>query len=126
MSTWHYFKDSEVMGLDRELVSMLDLARDKAGVPFLITSGLRTPERNSMLTGAVSDSAHLKGLAVDLALSGSDHILNRILYGLYIAGFDRIGQYFSVEGKTLIPHHLHVDIDKTKPSQVTFSLLEQN
>lgn len=126
VSNYKYFSDEELKGLDKELCAMLDLARDRAGVPFIITSGLRTPEQNSNLNGAVSDSAHLSGLAVDLALSGSDHILNRILYGLFQAGFDRIGLYFSVEGKSLVPHHLHCDIDKTKPTQVTWSLLEQN
>lgn len=126
MSQYHYFTDAEVVGLDKELCAMLDLARDKAGVPFVITSGLRTADQNSALSGAVSDSAHLKGLAVDLEVSGDDHALNRMMYGLDLAGFCRIGLYFSIEGSTLMPRHIHVDVDTSKPQQVTWSLIEQN
>lgn len=126
MSQYHYFTDAEVSGLDKELCAKLDLARDKAGVPFVITSGLRTADQNSALSGSVSDSAHLKGLAVDLEVSGDDHVLNRMMYGLYQAGFCRIGLYFVIEGSKLIPHHLHVDLDASKPQEVTWSLLEMN
>lgn len=126
---WRYFNiqdDPLIVGLDNELMAMLDMARDKAGVPFLITSGKRTADQNSALSGAVSDSSHLAGLAVDMSTIGDDHVLNRMLFGLFAAGFDRIGLYFSLSGSTLTPHHLHVDIDKTKPPQVTWSLMEQN
>lgn len=123
---FRYFKDSEIVGLDKELVAMLDLARDKAGVPFVITSGLRTADQNSALHGAVSDSAHLTGFAVDMSTNGDDHQLNRMLYGLSVAGFDRIGLYFSLEGTKLVPRHIHVDIDKSKPPEVTWALLEAN
>lgn len=126
VSSYHYFSDDEIKGLDKELCAMLDLARDKAGVPFIITSGLRTYDQNSALNGSVSDSAHLSGLAVDMSTNGDDHQLNRMLFGLYAAGFDRIGLYFSVQDSKLIPHHIHVDIDKSKPSQATWSNIERN
>lgn len=129
MSNWKHFSDEEVAGLDKELVARLDMAREKAGVPFIITSGKRTPEQNTHLVGAVFDSAHLTGLAVDLA-TGDDHTKNRIVYGLCIAGLaDRIGEYFSVDATNpdrLITHHLHVDCDTTKPQQVTWALIERN
>lgn len=126
---WTYFNvenDPLILGLDTELMAKLDLARSKAGLPFIITSGKRTADQNAALNGAVTDSAHLTGLAVDIALSGSDHILNRVLYGLYAAGFERMGVYYSLEGTKLVPKHIHADIDITKPSQVTWSLLESN
>lgn len=129
VANYKYFTDSELEGLDKELCARLDMARDKAGVPFRITSGKRTSEQNASLRGAVSDSAHLAGLAVDLA-TGDNHIKNRIIYGLCVAGLgDRIGEYFAVDPSdenNLIPHHIHVDIDASKPQQVTWAKKEQN
>lgn len=129
MGNYVHFKDEELAGLDKELCARLDMARDKANVPFIITCGKRTPEQNACLHGAVADSAHLTGLAVDLA-TGSDHAKNRIIYGLCVAGLgDRVGEYFTIDStdpNKLIPHHIHVDIDTTKPQEVTWSLKEQN
>ena len=131
MSNFHYFNDAEIAKwqLEPELWARLDQARDKAGVPFVITSGRRTQDQNSSLRGAVSNSAHLSGLAVDMSTNGDDHFLNRILYGLGCAGFDRIGLYFSPDPNNpsrLIPHHVHCDISKVLPPMVTWALLEQN
>ena len=51
------------------LLTMLDEARDIAGVPFIITSGYRTEYYNSLLRNSKPDSSHLEGLAVDIYLS---------------------------------------------------------
>lgn len=127
VSNYKYFSDKEVLGLDKELCARLDMARDKAGVPFIITSGKRSLEENAQLKDSVSDSAHITGLAVDLA-TGTDHIKNRVVYGLCLAGLgDRIGEYFSVDPANpnkLVPHHVHVDIDTTKTQQVTWAQKE--
>lgn len=104
--TYKYFKESEIKGLSPALVEMLDKARGLAGIPFVITSGLRTEERNETV-GGVKDSAHLKGLAVDLLVKDSV-AGGKILLGLVGAGFKRFGFY--EDG------HIHVDIDDTKPS----------
>lgn len=129
LSNYKYFSDQEVAGLDKELCAKLDMARDKAGVPFIITCGLRTPKQNACLHGAVSDSAHLKGLAVDLA-TGDDHMKNRIVEGLILAGLSaRWGEYFVIDAAApdhLVPHHIHVDIDPSLPQNVTWALKEQN
>lgn len=108
MGNWRYFKDSEVLGLDTELVAMLDRARAIAGVPFIITSGLRTESHNELLPESVKDSSHLTGNAVDLSCPDS---LNRfaILKGLITSGFTRIGIYSS---------HIHADNSKTLPPDV--------
>src|SRR5258706_4657623 len=90
MSTWTYFKDEEVKGLDPELVSKLETARKVAGVPFIITSGFRSANGNSVLKGAVSDSSHLTGMAVDLHVEDHNHYC-LMLKGLYAAGFRRFG-----------------------------------
>lgn len=138
MSNWHYFTEKDdplIIGLQPELVSMLDVARGKSGIPFVISCGLRTPEKNASLKGAVSDSAHLpdeNGLsrAVDLVCEDA-HQLWSILFGLYMAGFRRIGIYYTVcqdNPNKLIPRHIHVDIatDMNHPLEVLWSSREQN
>jgi len=116
--TWNYFKDAEVVGLDVELVAMLDKARHKAGVPFIITDGKRDgagkQDRN-----AVNNSAHLAGKAVDLRCQDST-TLWKMLDGLLSAGFRRLGVYVQkIDGK-LKPTHVHADNDATKPQEVTW------
>jgi hypothetical protein len=78
---------------------MLDLARGVAGVPFRLTS----------TTGGnhAPNSAHYKGLAVDIGLGhlaeGFERDTTRwaMLKGLYAAGFKRI---------ECAPNHIHVDL----------------
>lgn len=64
-TTWKYFKDKEVVGLKKELVDMLDLARGIAGIPFVINSGYRSVEKNDEV-GGVEGSSHIKGFAADI------------------------------------------------------------
>jgi hypothetical protein len=104
-----YFKDSEVVGLDKTLVSMLDVARGLAGIPFIITSGLRTIEENKK-SGGVENSAHLKGLAVDLRCKNSTERF-LIVKSLLKTGFKRI---------EIGLDHIHTDIDESKPQEVIF------
>jgi len=110
MSQYVYFTDEEVAGLDKELCAMLDMARGKAKIPFVITSGLRTAEQNATLPNAVCDSAHLTGHAVDLRCE-DDMERYAMVNALLSCGFNRMGIYFS-DG------HLHVDNDTTKPAGV--------
>lgn len=108
MGKWIYFQDSEVEGLDEGLCLMLDRARGLAGVPFVITCGLRTPEKNDSLPESVKDSAHLTGHAVDIACTESGDRYNMIR-SFILAGFTRIGIY---------EKHLHVDNSATLPQDV--------
>lgn len=103
-----YFTDQELKGLDPALCKMLDLARGDAGVPFTITSGLRTPKQNDSLDSSVKDSAHLTGHAVDLVCEASDDRYKMIV-ALLFYGFKRIGIYAA---------HIHADNDLTKPQGV--------
>jgi hypothetical protein len=104
----HFSKD-EIKGLNDQLVLMLDLAREKAKIPFIISSGLRTQDQNIAING-VPDSAHLKGLAVDLkCVNGKDRF--KMVFALLDVGFERI---------EIAPRHIHVDIDKTKPLKTMF------
>lgn len=97
-----YFKPEEVAGLDSGLVEKLEHARYIAGVPFVITEGLASGGSH------VADSAHSRGLAVDLRCSRSlDRF--RIVDGLLTAGFKRIGIY---------DKHIHADVDPSLPQTV--------
>ena len=65
ITQYKYFKPYEVVGLNPALVTKLDSARAKAGVPFSINSGKRTVARNKAV-GGVANSSHLTGYAVDI------------------------------------------------------------
>ena len=111
VSQFKYFSDAEVAGLQDNLPAMLDMARGIAGVPFIITFS----------TGGVhcGNSAHYKGLAVDLGLGHLDEgfvrdtVRGEMLRGLYAAGFKRV---------EIAPAHLHVDIGQPPdyPSPTTW------
>lgn len=93
-----YFSSEEVEGLNPALVEKLDLARDVAGVPFVLTSTFRQGDRRS----------HGRGFAVDIRANMS-RARFRIVLGLIQAGFRRIGVY---------DKHVHADIDPELPKDV--------
>lgn len=105
MAKW--FSEDEVEGLDPKLVQMLDAARGFAHCPFIITSGYRTQGHNEAI-GGVPNSAHTRGLAVDIQCNGSR---SRFLMvsALILAGFRRI---------ELAPRHIHADVDPNLPQDV--------
>lgn len=125
-----YFQASEVEGLDVEFVAKLDMATaktaeisdEKRRIPFIVTSGFRSPEKNQSVIGAVPDSSHLKGLAVDLLVSSS-HDVWVMVAALNSVGITRIGIYVD---KNWQPVHLHCDMDPEKVSQVVFVKPEAN
>lgn len=93
-----------------ELVNMLDNARELAGVPFMVTSGCRCEKHNKASKGK-PDSAHLTGLAADIAAPVEKR--HTILAALINVGFLRIGISFDNS-------FIHVDIDKSKPTPRVF------
>ena len=93
--------------VDEKLVLMLDLARELADVPFVITSGYRCPLHNEEV-GGVKNSSHMLGLAVDISVPDNVTRL-KVIKGLIIAGFRRIGI-----GKNFI----HCDIDTSKTNNL--------
>lgn len=105
---YKYFSPEEIKGLDGELCAMLDRARGLAGIPFRITSGYRTYDKNTGLPEAVQDSSHLTGNAVDLACSDSLTRF-RMLKALFDVGFVRIGVY---------GNHIHCDNSIKLPQRV--------
>ena len=88
-----------------KFLQMLDEAREQAGVPFVITSGYRTPKHNTSV-GGVKNSSHINipCNAVDIAVKDGIHRF-LILVSLMSVGFTRFGI-----GKTFI----HVDADEPK------------
>lgn len=117
MNRWNYFKPEEVVGLETEVVAKLDQARHKAGIPFKITSARRSIEQNASAKG-VPDSAHLRGLAADLAVTDSNALFFMIS-ALLEVGFKRlvIGIRIDDNGK-VVYHNLHCDLDNSLPTPV--------
>jgi hypothetical protein len=127
MNPYEFFSPDEVAKwqLQPETWALLDMARQKAGIPFVITSGKRTPEEEAALHGGVRDSAHISGYGFDLAC-GDGKSLCLMLAGLLYAGFRRIGIYHDANFN---PTHLHGDNDPdllVKTGPVIWLKLEQN
>jgi zinc D-Ala-D-Ala carboxypeptidase len=118
-SNFRYFKLSEFDSpdapgsgekfMDRDFVALLDRIRHRAGIPFRILSGYRTPAHNAKVKGVVN-SAHIKGMAADIrALTTEDK--KKIASAAAKEGIKRIGW-----GSTFI----HLDNDPTKPQNVVW------
>jgi zinc D-Ala-D-Ala carboxypeptidase len=107
VSASKYFTEAETEGLDPRLLALLDRARGLAKVPFWITSGKRSAAANDA-AGGVKDSAHIRGLAVDIRCA-DPRVRMRIVSAAIAAGFTRIGVYTA---------HLHLDADPSLPADV--------
>ena len=93
--------------MDSDFLELLDKARHIAGIPFHINSAYRTTRRNMEVGGKI-DSAHLKGLAVDIRAKDS-RTRFIILNALISVGFNRIG---------IANTFIHVDKDLSKDKNV--------
>ena len=79
----HFAPEEFGDGIDEMLVRQLDNAREYAQVPFILTSTVRPDAKKP---------EHRTGHAADIRCHDSRSRF-RILYGLVMAGFDRIGIY---------------------------------
>lgn len=93
--------------INDELVLLLDIARGLAKVPFSINSACRCDKHNKQI-GGVEDSAHTKGLAVDISTL-SDSVRFAVVSALLKVGFKRVLMYSTF---------VHVDEDLTKPNPI--------
>ena len=121
MARWKYFnpeKEPKLVGVDGWLINKLDMAREVAGVPFVVVSGKRSVEENVRVGGA-SSSAHLSGNAVDISC-GNPTALWKMLQGLLHAGVPRIGLNGVVSDGKFIIRGIHADNDPTKPQNVVW------
>jgi len=93
--------------MDRAMVRALDNARDKANIPFVVTSAYRCPDHNAEV-GGVASSAHVRGYAVDIKCDGS-RSRHKIVTALKAVNFHRIG---------VAKDFVHADKDPDKPALV--------
>lgn len=115
MGRWNFFTDEEVLGLDTECVAKLDMAHSLSNKAIAEATNGKINYVSYRLTATVAkdghapNSAHYKGLAVDIGLGhfteGAERDAMRwaILKGLYAADFRRIED---------CPKHIHADEGK--------------
>lgn len=91
--------------MNEDFLKLLDRIRADAGIPFIINSGYRTQAHNTAI-GGTPNSAHLRGLAVDIrAVGGKAKFI--IVSTALKHGINRIGI-----GSTFI----HLDADQSLPT----------
>ena len=100
--------------MNHSTLLMLCEARKIADVPFKINSGYRTEAHNEKV-GGVSNSAHLKGYAIDIATPNGKH-QEKIVRALRQAGFKRFGVY---------TNFVHADNDPNKKQFVAWGANSQ-
>jgi uncharacterized protein YcbK (DUF882 family) len=98
------------MNMNQAFIDRLDQLVDRLGYKPGINSGFRTAARNAAVKGS-ANSAHLRGLAVDLqAMSGRARF--QIVQAALQVGITRIGV-----AKT----YVHLDMDQALPGQVIWT-----
>lgn len=92
--------DDAKVKIHSSLLQALQNLRDKIEKPIVITSGYRTPEYNSKLKGAIKNSYHIQGKAVDIKrVNGFDDKL-----------FEKIARECGFKGVILYPSFIHLDV----------------
>lgn len=93
--------------MDKDFLLTLSSIRKELNRPMIVNSGYRTKAHNKRVGGR-PDSAHTKGLAVDIRVLDNAFRYNLIRIAMK-HGINRIGVY-----RTFI----HLDMDSSKPSNV--------
>jgi hypothetical protein len=101
--------------MDRDLIDKLEELRTRCGFPFIVTSGYRTPSYNATVPGASRNSAHTRGLAVDISIIDSNQRFMIVFHAIHI-GFNRI----EIGTKRDIKLWVHLDIDPSLPQNMLF------
>lgn len=117
-----YFKASEfqkctpacsINDMDKHFLEVLDNVRELAGIPLVLNCAYRSKVYD-LSKGRTGNSAHTRGLAVDIRCNTSANRY-KIVSSALTAGITRIGI-----GKTFV----HLDIDTTLPKNVIFDYYE--
>lgn len=99
------------LGMNPTFMAKLITARERAGIPFSLTSAYRCPDYNrSDAVGGTEGSSHTIGRGVDIKCIGNRQRWT-VLNALLSVGFNRIGIY---------EKHIHVDDDPTKDPDVVW------
>lgn len=113
-----YFKESEfkkcvpscsLRDMNPRTLERLDMAREIAGIPFVLTSAYRSPAWEKA-KGRTGTGAHTKGMAVDIRCN-TDANRYRIITACLKAGFVRFG---------IAKNYIHVDDDPTKMQNIVW------
>lgn len=108
-----YFSEKELAcphcadgDMDRYLLSMLDMLRERVGRPLILNSAKRCIDHNKAI-GGEENSAHLIGRAADIrAATGKERF--QIVNVALIVGFRRIGvgkSFVHVDNATVETNH---------------------
>lgn len=118
MKKYRHFKLSEFdspdipnsgVNMDFDFLDKLDKLRHMCGFPFVVNSGYRSKAYNQVVRGEYN-SAHLRGLAVDIRCKTSFERFTIVQNALKL-GFKRIGIY---------PTFVHLDCDTSLVENVLF------
>tara|TARA_R100000005_G_C4967455_1_gene181707 strand:+ start:94 stop:447 length:354 start_codon:yes stop_codon:yes gene_type:complete len=96
--------------MNQDFLDLLEKARERAAVPFRITSGYRSEKHNKDV-GGVPNSSHRYGLAADISCANSTRRF-LIIEALLHVGFTRIG---------IADTFIHVDLSMDKPQNLIWT-----
>ena len=94
--------DPYMVGVDSRVMDIAQKVRTATGISMRLTSGLRTTAQNNA-AGGVSNSAHLKGLALDFAITNQTR-------QAFLKALLTCGTPIFIED---CPDHIHFDIDSS-------------
>ncbi len=79
---------SDGMEMDLNFIFALDQLRERAGYPFVITSGYRCPAHNNAVGSTGFDGPHTTGRAADILVSGERafHLVQQCTLGGWMRG----------------------------------------
>tara|TARA_Y100001963_G_C6617308_1_gene369940 strand:+ start:8 stop:388 length:381 start_codon:yes stop_codon:yes gene_type:complete len=100
--------------MDVKFLRFMDELRTRCKFPFIVTSGYRTPEHNKKV-GGIETSAHLKGLACDIAMTDSKKRARFVYEAMNLCSELALPFRIGLAGKDK-GNFAHIDIDKTKKS----------
>ena len=100
--------------MDIKFLRFIDELRKRCKFPFIVTSGYRTPEHNKKV-GGIENSAHLKGLACDIAMTDSKKRARFVYEAMNLCSELSLPFRVGLAGKSK-GNFAHIDIDETKKS----------